>query len=51
MALLTALGEAGATGALTGLPVPVVSLIKAASSQIKNNQLKARIAAALDPSK
>jgi hypothetical protein len=48
MALMTALGEAGATGAMTGLPVPVLSLVRAATSQIKNNKVKARINQALN---
>jgi hypothetical protein len=48
MALMAALGEAGATGAMTGLPVPVLSLVKAATSQIKNNKVKARINQALN---
>jgi hypothetical protein len=48
MALMTALGEAGATGAMTGLPVPVLSLVRAATSQIKNNKVKARVNQALN---
>jgi hypothetical protein len=48
MALMAALGEAGATGAMTGLPVPVLSLVRAATSQIKNNKVKARINQALN---
>ncbi len=48
MALMAAIGEAGATGAVVGLPVPVLSLIKAATSQIKNNKVKARINQALN---
>lgn len=49
MTLLAALAEAGTTGALTGLPVPALSILKAASSSIKNNRLKARIARHLKP--
>ena len=48
MALMAAMGEAGATGAMTGLPVPVLSLVRAATSQIKNNKVKARINQALN---
>jgi hypothetical protein len=48
MALMAAIGEAGATGAMTGLPVPVLSLIGAATKQIKNNKVKARINQALN---
>lgn len=51
MALMAALGEAGATGAMTGLPVPVLSLVNAATSQIKNNKVKARINQALNKAK
>jgi len=47
MALMGAIAEAGATGALTGLPLPAVSLIRAATQQIKNNKLKNRINDAL----
>lgn len=48
MALMAAMGEAGATGAMTGLPIPVLSLVRAATSQIKNNKVKARINQALN---
>jgi hypothetical protein len=48
MALMGAIAEAGATGALTGLPLPAVSLIRAATQQIKNNKLKSRINDALN---
>jgi hypothetical protein len=48
--LLLALGEAGATGALTGLPVPAMSLLRAASNHIKDTKTRARVKAALrDP--
>jgi len=43
MALMAAIGEAGATGAMIGLPVPVLSLVRAATNQIKNNKVKARV--------
>lgn len=42
-ALLAALAEAGTTGALTGLPVPVVSVLKAATSHIADRKLAARV--------
>jgi hypothetical protein len=48
MALTSAIAEAGATGAMTGLPVPVLSLIRVATQQIKNNKTKARINEALN---
>lgn len=48
MAIMGAIAEAGATGALTGLPLPALSLIRAATNQIKNNKVKARINQALN---
>jgi len=45
--LLLALSEAGATGALTGLPVPALSLLKAASAHIKDAKTRARVIEAL----
>lgn len=45
--LLLALSEAGATGALTGLPVPAMSLVRAASSYIKDSKTRTRVQAAL----
>jgi hypothetical protein len=48
MALMGAMAEAGATGALTGLPIPAASLIRVATQQIKNNKTKARINQALN---
>lgn len=46
--LLAAIGEAGATGALTGLPVPAITLLKTLSSQIKNAKMKHKIQDALN---
>ena len=43
MAIVTALAEAGTLGAVTGLPLPVLSLVRAATNQVKNNKLKLRI--------
>ena len=43
MALMMAIGEAGASGALTGLPVPVMSVLKAVSEHIKSAKLRAKI--------
>lgn len=43
IAIVTALAEAGTIGAVTGLPLPVISLVRAAANQVKNNKLKARI--------
>ena len=48
MALMGAIAEAGTTGVLTGLPVPMISLIRAATQGIKNNKTKARINDALN---
>lgn len=48
MALMGAIAEAGATGALTGLPLPAISLIRAAAQGIKNNKTKLRINQALN---
>lgn len=47
MALMGAMGEAGITAALTGMPVAALSTIRAITSQIKNNKVKARINQAL----
>lgn len=48
MAIMGAIAEAGATGALTGLPFPALSLVRAATSQIQSNKVKARINQALN---
>lgn len=48
-AIFAALAEAGATGALTGLPVPAASLLRAATNKMRDNRLKARINRALTP--
>jgi hypothetical protein len=45
--LLLALSEAGATQALTGLPVPAMSLLRAASAHIKDMKTRDRVKAAL----
>lgn len=45
--LLAALAEAGATGAFTGLPVPVLTTLRLLSKQVKNRQLQKRIEHAL----
>jgi hypothetical protein len=45
--LLAALSEAGATGAMTGLPVPVLSGLRVLAKQVKNRQLQKRIEQAL----
>lgn len=49
--ILTALAEAGTTGAFTGVPVPILSLMKAGAQQLKNRRLETRVAAALAQSK
>jgi hypothetical protein len=41
--ILTAITEAGLTGMVTGLPVPVLSGIRAANQFVKDRKLKARI--------
>lgn len=46
--LLAAIGEAGATGAVTGLPVPVLSMMRALGKQIENNKMKLKIEKALN---
>ena len=46
--LMAAIAEAGATGALTGLPVPVVSALRALMAEIRNAKLRAKIKKALD---
>lgn len=45
--IMAAITEAGATGVLTGVPVPVLSVLKALSQHMKNKRLEARINAAL----
>lgn len=47
--ILAAIGEAGAAGALTGLPVPVLSLLRALAKHRKNVALQKRIEQALNP--
>jgi len=42
-ALMAAIAEAGATGAISGLPVPVISLTRLAVKGMKDQKLKARI--------
>lgn len=46
--ILAAMAEAGTTGFLTGLPVPVLSGIRAATQYVKDRKLKARIEDALN---
>lgn len=46
--LLAAMAEAGTTGALTGLPVPIISALRALSVHIRNNRIKAKIDKALN---
>ncbi|MCY1389105.1 hypothetical protein D9M71_38950 [compost metagenome] len=45
--LMAAMAEAGTLGATTGLPVPVITGLKALSSQIKSAKIKAKIKDAL----
>lgn len=46
--LLAAMAEAGASGALTGLPVPAISILRAATRYAKDRKLQARIQDALN---
>lgn len=46
--LLGALAEAGVTGSLTGLPFPVISVLRAGSQAIKDKKTRARIQASLN---
>lgn len=46
--ILAAMAEAGATGALTGLPVPVISALKALTSHLRDNRMKMKIEQALN---
>ncbi len=45
--LLAALTEAGVTGSMTGLPVPVLSALRLISVQVKNRRIQKRIDQAL----
>lgn len=46
--LLAAISEMGATGLATGVPVPVLSALKALSGHMKNKKMKAKIDRALN---
>lgn len=46
--LMAALAEAGAMGAMSGLPVPVVSGLRQISQMVKDRKLRAKITAALN---
>ncbi|MNO61448.1 hypothetical protein D3C76_520960 [compost metagenome] len=45
--LMAAMAEAGTLGATAGLPVPVITGLKALSSQIKSAKIKSKIKDAL----
>jgi hypothetical protein len=45
--VLAALAEAGATGSMTGLPVPVLSTLKAAAKFVKDRKVQQRVNEAL----
>lgn len=47
-ALLAAIGEAGATGFITGLPVPVLTTLRALSDRMKDAKMRAKIKRALN---
>ena len=49
--LLAALAESGATGALTGLPIPVLTGLKVISQQVKDAKVRKRVADALNEAK
>lgn len=46
--LLAALAEAGATGSVTGIPVPILSSLRIIAKQVKNRQIQKRIEQALN---
>ena len=46
-ALIAAMVEAGAYGSTIGLPLPIISALKALSSHVKSNKIKAKIESAL----
>lgn len=46
--LMAALAEAGVTGGMTGLPVPVLSGLRLISMQVKNHRIQQRIEQALN---
>ncbi len=45
--LIAALSEAGVTGSMTGLPVPILSALRLASVQVKNRRIQKRVEQAL----
>jgi hypothetical protein len=45
--LLAALTEAGVTGSLTGLPVPILTGLRVMAQQVKNRRIQQRVAEAL----
>lgn len=47
-ALMAAIAEAGTTGALTGLPVPIISGLRMLKNEIKDAKIKAQIQRALN---
>jgi len=49
--LLAALAESGATGALTGLPIPVLTGLKVISQQVKDAKVRKRVSDALNEAK
>ena len=46
--IMRAIAEAGATGAVTGIPVPVISILKGLRDQVKSAKLRAAIKRTLD---
>ena len=46
--IMAALAEAGVTGSVTGLPVPVISALKMLRNQVQDNKIKAKIQKALN---
>lgn len=46
--LMAAMAEAGATGVLTGLPVPIISLLRSLVQQVRDRKIKMRIERALN---
>jgi hypothetical protein len=45
--ILAAIAEAGATGGLTGLPIPVLSTIRAGAKYVRDRSIRQRVMAAL----
>lgn len=49
--ILAALAESGATGAMTGIPLPILTGVKVLSQQVKDAKVRKRVADALNEAK